>query len=63
MKKLQIDLASILVLALLIAGAIWIWGEHLGIKTPEAQSLWLSVVAVGAIVLAIIASFDRLGRW
>ncbi|MGO4159168.1 ImcF-related family protein, partial [Cupriavidus sp. YAF13] len=63
MKKLQIDLTSILVLALVVAGAILMWGEYAGIKTLEAQGFWLSVVAVGAIVLAIIVSLDRLGRW
>ena len=63
MKKLQIDLTLILVLALVFAGAIWMWGEYADIKTPEARSFWLSVVAVGAIVLAIVASLDRLGRW
>jgi hypothetical protein len=31
MKKLQIDLVSILVLALIITGAILIWGEYAGI--------------------------------
>ncbi|WP_454742930.1 ImcF-related family protein [Cupriavidus necator] len=63
MKKLQIDFASILVLALVVAGVIWIWGEYLGIRTPEAQSFWLSIVAVAAIVLAIVASLDSVGRW
>ncbi|WP_354686733.1 ImcF-related family protein [Cupriavidus necator] len=63
MKRLQIDLASILVLALVIAGLIWTWGGYLGIGTPEAKSDWLSIVAVGAIVLAIVASLDRLHRW
>ncbi|WP_439686629.1 ImcF-related family protein [Cupriavidus oxalaticus] len=63
MKKLRIDLVSILVLAVLVAGAIWLWGESIGIKTPEAQSHWLLAVAVGALVLAIFASFDRLIRW
>jgi type VI secretion system protein ImpL len=63
MKKLQIDLVSILVLALIFAGAILIWGDYAGIKTPETRSLWLSGVALCALVLAVIASFDRLGRW
>ncbi|AJG24139.1 ImcF-related family protein [Cupriavidus basilensis] len=63
MKKLRIDLTSTLVLALVVAGAILMWGEHAGIKTLEAQGFWLSVVAVGAIVLAIVVSVDRLGRW
>ncbi|MBB1634267.1 ImcF-related family protein [Cupriavidus sp. UME77] len=63
MKKLQIDLTAILVLALVVAGAILMWGEYAGIKTLEAQGFWLSVVAVGAIVLAIMVSLDRLARW
>lgn len=63
MKKLRIDLVSILVLALLIAGAVWLWGESIGIKTPEARSYWLSAVAVGTLVLAILASLDRVSRW
>jgi type VI secretion system protein ImpL len=63
MKKLRIDLVSILVLALLVAGAIWLWGESIGIKTPEARSHWLLAVALGALVAAILASFDRLIRW
>lgn len=61
MKKLQIDLASILVFALMVAGAIWLWGESIG--TPEARSYWIAAVAVGALLLAILASFDRLSRW
>jgi type VI secretion system protein ImpL len=38
------------------------WGESLGIKTPEARSLWLSVVAIGTLILALLASFDRFAR-
>ncbi|MBP0629587.1 ImcF-related family protein [Cupriavidus sp. AcVe19-1a] len=63
MKKLRIDLLSLLVLALMIAGAIVIWGDWLGIKTPDARSLWLSLLAIGTLVLAVIFSFDRVGRW
>jgi type VI secretion system protein ImpL len=63
MKKLQLDLVSILVLALLIAGAISIWGERLGIPTQEAKSTWLSGIALGALVLAIGASLSRWARW
>jgi hypothetical protein len=63
MKKLQIDLVSILVLALIVTGAILIWGEYAGIKTPEARSVCLSTVEICALILAFLASFDRLGRW
>lgn len=63
MKKLRIDILSILIIALLAMGTIVIWGEYGGIKTPEARSVWLSGVALGALVFAAIASFDRLGRW
>jgi type VI secretion system protein ImpL len=63
MKKLRIDLLSILVLALIIVGAILVWGEYAGIKTSEARSACLSAVAISALILAFFASFDRLGRW
>ncbi|MGT2452659.1 hypothetical protein ACU4GI_04850 [Cupriavidus basilensis] len=63
MKKLRMDLLSLLVLALLAGGGIVIWGERFGIKTPEERGFWLSVAACCTIVLAIIVSFDRLGRW
>ncbi|MEJ0003868.1 MAG: hypothetical protein WDN30_10295 [Pararobbsia sp.] len=63
MKKLQIDLVSILILALLVAAAILIWGDYMGIKTPEARSTALAVVAFGSLALAIIVSLDRWGRW
>ncbi|MEN7529293.1 ImcF-related family protein [Cupriavidus sp. DL-D2] len=62
MKKLRIDLLSLLVLALLITCAIVIWGESLGIRTPEARSLWLSFVTIGTLILALLASFDRFAR-
>ncbi|QYY29874.1 type VI secretion protein VasK [Cupriavidus pinatubonensis] len=62
MKKLRIDLLSLLVLALLITCAIVIWGESLGIKTPDARSLWLSLVAFGTLILAVLASLDRFAR-
>jgi type VI secretion system protein ImpL len=63
MKKFQIDILSILLLALMIASAILIGGEYAGIKTPEARSIALSTVAICALILAFLASFDRLGRW
>ena len=63
MKKFQLDLVSILILALLVAAAIMIWGNYVGIKTPETRSFALGTVALGALVLAFIASFDRLSRW
>jgi type VI secretion system protein ImpL len=62
MKKLRIDLLSLLVLGLLITWAIVIWGESLGIKTPETRSLWLSLVAIGTLILALLASLDRFAR-
>lgn len=63
MKKLRLDLLSILFLSLLVGGVILIWGDHLGIKTPDDRSLWLTVVAIVALVLAIVASLDRWVRW
>src|SRR6201747_537947 len=63
MKKFQIDILSILLLALMIASAILIGGEYAGIKTPEARSIALSTVAICSLMLAFLASFDRLGRW
>ena len=63
MRKLQFDLASILVLALIVAGGIWMWGGRIGIETTEEQGYWLSVIAVCALVLALVASLDRIGRW
>ncbi len=63
MKKFQIDLISILLLALIVAGAILIGGEYAGIKTPEARSISLSAVAICALILALLASLDRFGRW
>ena len=52
-----------LVSALVAASLILLLGEHVGIKTVEERQFWVSVVAIGAIVMAIIASFDGLGRW
>jgi len=63
MKKLRIDIFSILIFALLIMSGIFVWGERVGIKTPQAQSLWLSGVALCGLLLAVIASLDRVGRW
>jgi len=42
---------------------LWIWGEHVGIKTIEARFLWLSVVAGCALLLCLIVSLDRWSRW
>ncbi|AQV93833.1 type VI secretion protein VasK [Cupriavidus necator] len=63
MRKLQLDLVSILIAALLAMLAIYFWGDYGGINTPEERSWWLSVLAILALVLAVIASLDRFGRW
>lgn len=63
MKKLRLDQLSILFLALIVGGAILVWGDYLGIRTAEDRGFWLSVVAVGALVLAIVVSFDHYARW
>ena len=63
MKKLRIDQLSILLLALVLGASILIWGERFGIKTPESRSFWLATVALSAIILSILMSFDRWGRW
>ncbi|WP_432260040.1 ImcF-related family protein [Cupriavidus sp. TMH.W2] len=63
MKKLQLDLVSILIAALLAMLAMYFWGEYAGINTPEERSWWLSVLAIFALVLAVIASLDGFGRW
>ena len=63
MKKLRIDILSILLFALLVMGAIVLWGTSAGIKTAEVRSRWLSGVALFALVFAVIASLDRLSRW
>ncbi|WP_019448885.1 ImcF-related family protein [Cupriavidus sp. BIS7] len=63
MKKVRLDLVSILVLALIAAAIILLFGKHAGIKTAEQRVFWVSVVAVGAIALAFVGSLDRLGSW
>jgi len=63
MKKLQIDLLVVLVLALLVTGAVLIWGEALGLTTPDARGVALIGVAVGALFIALVVSFDGLTRW
>src|SRR6478609_177820 len=63
MKKLQIDLLVVLILAVMIAGAILVWGGALGLTAPDTQGLALIGVALGALVLAFIVSFDGLARW
>jgi len=63
MKKVRIDLFSILVGALIAAGVALVAGERLGIKSAEERVFWASAFAIGAIVLAIFVSLDRLGRW
>ncbi|WP_026200486.1 ImcF-related family protein [Cupriavidus sp. UYPR2.512] len=63
MKKLPLDLVSILIASLLAMLAIVFWGEYAGINTPEERSWWLSVVAISALVLAVVASLDRWARW
>ncbi|WP_454767037.1 ImcF-related family protein [Cupriavidus campinensis] len=52
MRKLRLDLLSILLLAALVAGAIVFWGEHVGNDTFERPNAWLWAVALCAIVLA-----------
>ena len=63
MTKLRKDLLSILITALLTIGGILIFGEHLGIKTPDERSLWFLVVALGTLALAVIACMELWGRW
>lgn len=63
MKKLQIDLLVILVLALLVAGAILIWGNVLGVTTPDARGVALTGIALGALTLGLVVSLDGLIRW
>lgn len=63
MKKLQFDLISIVVLALLAIGFVLIWGQRVGVDTPEERQLWISVITISALILAAIASMDRFFRW
>jgi len=63
MKKLRIDILSILIFALLMMVGIVVLGERVGIETPKAQGFWLSGVALCGLLLAVIASLDRVGRW
>lgn len=63
MKKVRPDLLSILMLAILAASAIVLWSDHIGIETPQQQGHWLVALAFCALLLALVASFDRLGRW
>ncbi|KAI3589165.1 T6SS component TssM (IcmF/VasK) [Cupriavidus sp. U2] len=63
MKKLRIDVLSILVIALLVGGAILVWGKDLGIETAERRGEWLSGVAFAALLLAIVVSFQYGVRW
>ncbi|GLQ52319.1 ImcF-related family protein [Dyella flava] len=63
MTKLRKDQLSILILALLAIGAILLFGERLGIKTPDERSIWVSAVALCSVVLTIIAGLELWGRW
>jgi type VI secretion system protein ImpL len=63
MKKLQIDLLVILIIALLVVGAILIWGNVLGMATPEARGVALIGVALSALALGLVVSLDGLIRW
>ncbi|MBB3257137.1 type VI protein secretion system component VasK, partial [Paraburkholderia bannensis] len=63
MKKLHIDLLVIVLLAIVVAGAILIWGGALGITTPNAKGFALIGISLGALFLALVVSFDGLVRW
>jgi type VI secretion system protein ImpL len=63
MKKLRIDILSILIAALLAAGVIVFAGKSIGINTSHARSNWLTMIVLGALALSILISFEKLGRW
>ncbi|WP_433704956.1 ImcF-related family protein [Paraburkholderia sacchari] len=63
MKKLHFDLLIILFLALLVAGAILIWGGALGLTTPDARGVALTGVAFSALVTGLVVSLDEPIRW
>ncbi|WP_223960140.1 ImcF-related family protein [Paraburkholderia sabiae] len=63
MKNLQLNLLSILILALIATGIVQIWGDFIGIRSPDARSMTQAAIALGALSLGIIASLLRFFRW
>ena len=62
MKLLRLNLLATLILAVVAVAGILMWGELVGLKTVEERSRWAAIVSGGALVLAIILSFDLPGR-
>lgn len=63
MKRLQIDLLSLVLVALMVAAVIVLWGGTFGITTQEQRALWLSVLAGGTLLLTLLLVLSQHGRW
>ena len=62
-KKLRLSLTTILFLAVLAGMAILLWGEEFGLETSEARAQWLSIIAIGAILVCLLGYLDFWTRW